>query len=129
MRALLDTHAFIWLSTSPELLSESARRVLGDDNADLFISAITPWEIVLLAARRRLDLDIEPKELVKRACAQHGIEEIPLRGMDALNSTALPDLHRDPFDRILIELALRENMALVSKDVNLARYPGVRVVW
>ena len=129
MRALLDTRAFIWLATSPNVLSDAVCRFIGDEDAELFISAITPCEIGLLAARRRLDLDIDAKELVQRACARHGIEEIPLRGIDALNSNALPDLHRDPFDRILIQLALRENMTVVSKDERLARYSGVRVVW
>ncbi len=129
MRALLDTHTFIWLATSPDLLSEPARRAIADEQTELFISVVTPWEIGLLAKRKRIDLDIAPDELVARACRRHSIEEMALHGIDALASTQLPDLHRDLFDRILIELALRENMALVSKDERLARYPGVRVIW
>jgi PIN domain nuclease of toxin-antitoxin system len=129
MRLLLDTHAFLWLATDQHRLSEAAIAAVGKNDVLLFISAVTPWEIGLLEKRKRLELKLEPRALVELACRQHGIEEIPLRGLDALNSTALPELHRDPFDRILVEIALRENMAIVSKDERLARYPGVRVIW
>lgn len=129
MKVLLDTHAFVWLATDHTLLSGPAHEAIAASDDGLFVSAISFLEIGLLLSRGRLHFPIDAQLYVKRACAQHGIEEVPLHGLDALNSTALPDLHRDPFDRILIELALRENMTVVSKDEQLARYPGVRVVW
>lgn len=129
MKALLDTHAFIWLATDQVRLSKAARDAIRRSDEGLYISAVTAWELGLLANRGRFEVDIDPAVLLATACRRHGIEEIPLRGEDALRSTQLPALHRDPFDRILVALAIQEGLVLVSKDEQLARYPGVKVVW
>lgn len=129
MKTLLDTHAFIWLATDQARLSKPARDVIRRSEEGLYISAVAAWEIGLLVNRGRFELDIDPAVLLATACRKHGIEEIPLRGEDALRSTLLPALHRDPFDRILVALAIQEGLVLVSKDEQLARYPGVKVVW
>lgn len=129
MKVLLDTHAFIWLATDPALLGQAARAAIADCDEGLYVSAVTPWEIGLLVKRGRLNLPLDAAEYVERTCRRHGIEEIPVRGAEAVESTTLPDVHGDPFDRLLVALARREGLALVSKDAQFSRYPGVRVIW
>ena len=129
MRALLDTHAFVWLATDQARLGAGAVEVIRGCEEGLYISAVTPWEIGLLIKRGRLEFTRPPAKVIRAALRQHGIEEIPVSGEDALRSVELPEIHRDPFDRLLVELARRENLVLISKDAQLARYPGVRVVW
>lgn len=129
MKALLDTHAFLWLATDQSRLGKEAVATIRACDEGLYISAVTPWEIALLVKRGRLKFRLPPEKVIREACRQHGIEEIPVRGEDALRSVALEEVHRDPFDRILVSLAIQEGLVLVSKDEQLARYPGVKVVW
>ena len=72
---------------------------------------------------------VDPEDWPDAMTWRHGIEEIPRRGMDAIHSMALPDLHRDPFDRIFVHRAMREKLANVGKDEWLPKYPGARVIW
>jgi PIN domain nuclease of toxin-antitoxin system len=126
---LLDTHAFVWLASDPAQLPPTARGAICQEAARLFLSSISALEIGLLIKRGRLELPLSPSEFIARALAHHGIHEIPVDHEIALASTALPDLHNDPFDRILVATAQARNLRLVSKDAQLTRYPGTRVVW
>lgn len=126
---LLDTHAFIWLASDPARLPPVACEAIRQEAARLFLSSISALEIGLLLKRGRLELPLPPSEFIARALAHHGVHEIPVDHEIALASTALPDLHNDPFDRILVATAHVRDLRLVSKDAQLARYPGARVVW
>lgn len=126
---LLDTHAFVWLASDPAQLSPAAREAIRQEAARLFLSSISALEIGLLIKRGRLVLPLTPSEFIERALAHHGVREVPVDHEIALASTALPDLHNDPFDRILVATAQSRDLRLVSKDTQLARYPGTRLVW
>ena len=126
---LLDTHAFVWLASDVAQLPTAARETIRREAARLFVSSISALEIGLLVKRGRLDLPLPPDEFVERALAHHGIQEIPVDHHLALASTALPDIHNDPFDRILVATAQARDMRILSKDAQLARYPGTHVVW
>lgn len=126
---LLDTHAFVWLASDPDRLSETARTLIQRHAAALYLSAVSAWEIVMLEKRKRLELPLPAEEYIERALFRHGIHELPLNRYTAQASVRLPDIHNDPFDRILIAEALERGMNLISKDQTIARYPDVRVVW
>lgn len=126
---LLDTHAFVWLASDPARLPPAAQETIRQEAGTLFVSSISALEIGLLVKRRRLELPLPPSEFVERALAQHGIHETAVDRSIALASTALPDLHSDPFDRILVATAQVRGMRILSKDTQLARYPGAEVVW
>jgi PIN domain nuclease of toxin-antitoxin system len=126
---LLDTHAFIWLASDPDSLSDPARTLIRRHAAALHLSSVSAWEIVMLEKRGRLELPLPAEEYIERALFRYGIREIPLNRYTAQASVRLPDIHNDPFDRILIAEALERGMILVSKDQTLARYPDVRIVW
>jgi PIN domain nuclease of toxin-antitoxin system len=126
---LLDTHAFVWLASEPGVLSEPVRTLISRHPAALYLSSVSAWEIVMLNKRGRLELPLPAEEYIERALFRHGIHELPLNRYTAQASVRLPDIHNDPFDRILIAEALERGMLLVSKDQTIARYPDVRVIW
>jgi PIN domain nuclease of toxin-antitoxin system len=123
---LLDTHAFVWLTSDVAQLPPVARETIRQEAARLFLSSISALEIGLLVKRGRLDLPLLPAEFIERALTHHGIHEIPMDHEIALASAALPDLHNDPFDWILVATAQARDLRIVSKDTQLARYPGTR---
>ena len=126
---LLDTHALVWLASDPDRLSDAARACIRANPASLHISVVSAWEMSLLIKRGRLTLPLPPEEFLTRAIAHHGLIELPLTRQVAQASVSLPDLHNDPFDRVLIAECHARALSLISCDTVIPRYPGIRVVW
>lgn len=126
---LLDTHVLIWLASDPEQLSPVAQTAIRAHPASLHVSVVSVWEIALLVKRGRLTLPLPPDEYLTRAIAHHGLIELPLTRRVAQASVALPDIHNDPFDRILVAECNMRGLSLISRDGMIARYPGLPVIW
>ena len=126
---LLDTHALVWLASDPEQLSPTARAAIRSHPSSLHISVVTAWEIALLVKRGRLILPVPPEAFLTRVIAHHGLIELPLTRRVAQEAVSLPDIHNDPFDRILIAECSARGLAVVSRDGMIPRYPGVHVIW
>ncbi len=126
---LLDTHVLIWLASEPSQLSAAARDAIRAHPASLHISVVSAWEVALLVKRGRLLLPLPAEAYWTRAIAHHGLIELPVTSRVAQASVALPDLHNDPFDRILLAECATRGLSLISRDAVIARYPGVRVIW
>ena len=126
---LLDTHAIIWMASDPNQLSQTARQAIRKFRGSLSISAVSAWEVALLYKRGRLLLPVSPEIFMQRAVARHGLHELPVTAEVAMAAVALPDIHNDPFDRILIAEALERKCLMVTKDAVIPKYPRVSVVW
>jgi PIN domain nuclease of toxin-antitoxin system len=126
---LLDTHALVWLASDPDQLSNAAQTSIRANPASLHISIVSAWEISILTKRGRLTLPLSPEEFLTRAIAHHGLIELPLTSRIAQYSVSLPDLHNDPFDRILIAECQTRGLSLISCDAVIPRYPGIQVIW
>jgi len=128
MRFLLDTHAFLWWITDDPRLSSRARAFMSDPGSELFLSAISGWEIVIKASLGRIDLPDHPSHYITRQMAENAIMGLPVEMSHALQVFSLPDHHRDPFDRMLIAQAQVERMPILSADSMMSRY-DVQQVW
>jgi PIN domain nuclease of toxin-antitoxin system len=126
---LLDTHAVVWLASDQDKLSENAKELIRSNAGRLYLSVVSSWEISILHKRNRLKLPMEPEEYVDRLIEQHGLNEAPLERKVVQLSVRLPDIHNDPFDRILIALCQENGWMLLSKDRVISKYPGINVVW
>ncbi|MFM8379136.1 MAG: type II toxin-antitoxin system VapC family toxin [Planctomycetia bacterium] len=126
---LLDTHALVWLASDQTHLTDLGKTLVQRASGRLFLSAISSLEIALLVKRNRLELPLPPQQFVADSIRQHGITEIPVDSTIAMAAAALPDIHSDPFDRILAATALLHGLQLLSKDSVLRQYPGVTVAW
>jgi len=125
---LLDTNAFLFWTAGAKKLSAKARKVIEDPRNELFLSAVSSWEIAIKFALGKLELPEPPKKFVPSRMVRHGITGIAFEHTDALAVAMLPDLHDDPFDRALIAQALERDLAVVTSDARFEAY-GVTVEW
>lgn len=119
MNLLLDTHVVLWwLADAPELGS-AAREAIANRANVVHVSAVTAWEITVKRALGKLEMPDDWEQ----ALAAEPFTQLPIAWSHALRVGGLPDLHRDPFDRLLVAQALVEGLVLVSHDEVMARYP------
>lgn len=128
MRALLDTHAFIWWVTDDSQLSSTARSVIGDPNNVLFLSSASAWEIIIKVRLGKLDLPESPEIYIPSRLIINRFESLSIQIIHALQVANLPDLHRDPFDRIIIAQSQVENLPIVTVDSQIHQY-SVDIIW
>jgi PIN domain nuclease of toxin-antitoxin system len=125
---LLDTVTFLWLVAEPERLASSVRDAAVDPANEVYLSAVSVWEIAIKHAIGRLPLPEAPERFVPQQRTRHGIESLPLDEDAALQLPRLPALHRDPFDRMLICQAIAHGLVVATPDRDIASYP-VRTIW
>jgi len=128
MRILLDTHTFLWWITADHRLSQRSIELISDGNNELLFSAASGWEIAVKAGLGRLDVPDPLDRFVSEHLLLNHIGVLPIQLSHALHVVALPQLHRDPFDRMLIAQAQVERVPLLSSDRRLADY-GIDVLW
>ena len=123
MKLLLDTQVLLWAAGNSRRLSASARKLLNDPGNELCFSAASLWEITIKNSLGRKDFRVEPRVL-RRGLLDNGYTELPVTSQHAVGVDGRPDIHRDPFDRLLLAQALSEGITLVTGDALLATYPG-----
>lgn len=123
MKLLLDTHLLLWAAGEPDKLSARAKALLEDQDNVLLFSAASLWEITIKAGLGRADFQIDP-HLLRRGLIENGYQELPITSQHALMVGQLPDMHRDPFDRILVAQATVEGLLLLTHDSLVQAYPG-----
>lgn len=128
MRLLLDTCTFLWLISDDDNLSQTVRDLFQDPQNEVFLSAVSLWEITVKYQLGKLPLPEHPRHYIPRKRQQHQIESLSLHEDAIQHLGNLPGIHRDPFDRILICQALQEGLVLLTPDPLIQQYP-VRVVW
>ena len=125
MKILTDTHTLVWALSQPELLGAAARAALAE--SPFTASAANLWELVLKAHKPGALL-ADPLAWWEKYVVRARIPALSIRATHIRALAALPELHKDPFDRILIAQALAEGLTLATKDTILARY-GALVIW
>ena len=123
-RLLLDTHVVLWAAMGSPRLPERARDLLSDPESELWFSAASIWEIVIKSGLGRSDFTVDSVEL-RRSLLINGYRELAVSGQHALEIAELPDMHRDPFDRLLVAQAVTEGYLLATVDAKLTGLPGV----
>ena len=123
MILLLDTHLLLWAVGTPDRLSTQARSLLEEPDNQLAFSVASLWEIAIKRGLGRSDFQVDPR-LLRRGLTDNGYRELAITGEHALQVDALPPIHKDPFDRILVAQAMAEGITLLTSDEIVARYPG-----
>jgi len=128
MRLLVDTHLLLWAAARSRRLPKEARRLLESTRNEVHYSAASLWEIAIKLGLRRAELQVDLGRLLS-ALSEMGFLELPVTGVHAERVAALPPVHKDPFDRMLVAQSLCEPLILLTNDVALAGYGEVvRVV-
>jgi PIN domain nuclease of toxin-antitoxin system len=128
LKILIDTNAFIWASYKPDLLTEAARAAITNRANERFVSLATLWEMQIKKSLGKLPLP-GAIDVIARAWAQAlATNFLPVELTHIAALDRLPQLHRDPFDRMIAAQALTEGMAIVSSDAVFRSYP-VNSIW
>ncbi len=133
MKYLLDTHVFIWFMIKPVKISDRVLSILEDENADISISTISFWEIAIKYQCKKIRLGkINPLHLPHIA-KQYNFTLLNPEPYDYVSISQIPikENHHDPFDRMLIQQAIRNNLVLLSKDEKFPQYEenGLQLIW
>jgi len=128
MILLLDTCTFLWLNADAPELSTTARKLFSSPDNTVYLSAVSSWEIMIKHQLGKLPLPDTPVEFVRNGRILHHIEALPLTEAATWRLNELPNLHRDPFDRILVCQALEHNMVVLTPDQLIRQY-SIETAW
>ncbi|EEG76075.1 type II toxin-antitoxin system VapC family toxin [Dethiobacter alkaliphilus] len=129
MKALLDTHAFLWWITDDNELSPHARNIISDRNTELFLSVASGWEIAIKAGLEKIQIPHHNiLSFITEQLAFNAITPLPVQMNHACHTANLPLHHRDPFDRLLIAQAQLENLPIITADSLFKEY-DVTLIW
>jgi len=118
---LLDTHILLWILADPDKVPGPMRRIVEDTGNRVWFSAASIWEIAIKHSLAKADFTLMPATIWK-AARETGLEELAVSAEHAVGVDALPWLHRDPFDRLLVAQARAAGMKLLSVDPKVNAY-------
>ena len=121
MRLLLDTHILVWSLTEPTRLSGTTRAKIEDDSNTILFSPVSIWEIAIKSALAKSDFVYDPSLILSGALAASFVE-MCITSKAAMMAGALPAIHRDPFDRMLIAQTLQDGGIILTADKLLTGY-------
>lgn len=121
-RFLLDTHIFLWWISDHPNLYETARNTIGDSKNELYLSAASTWEMVIKSKIGKLSLTETPEAFIRKQLYFNNVKSLDITVEHTLGVSALPLLHNDPFDRLLIVQATQEGLILITDDEWIKKY-------
>ena len=128
MKVLLDTHAFLWLISGDDRLSETAQQTFLDPGNIMFLSAASLWELSIKMSLGKLSLKSGWLKTIQDEMEVNAIQWLSIEMPHCVELTNLPFHHRDPFDRMLVAQAMVEDMRLLSRDNRLSSYE-IKRIW
>jgi PIN domain nuclease of toxin-antitoxin system len=128
MKYLLDTHAFLWFVMDDKRLSTEARFLIKDSKNEIFFSAATAWEMAIKVRLNRLKIKGNLESFIMEQLSANNIVPLSITVSHSLYTERLPQIHKDPFDRLIIAQSIVENLQLITKDQDIRKY-NLKVVW
>jgi len=122
---VMDTHTLVWLTEGNKKLGTQAKNLIHQalNKQNLFVSAISFWEVALLCQKQRIYLAVSVSDW-RHKLLTNGLQEMPLTGEIAVLSTQLSDFHADPADRFITATALSYNATLITADLMILNWNG-----
>ena len=127
MNILLDTCTFIWLTQEPVKLSRIAAGLIDDDQNSLFLSDVSLWEVTLKFTSGRFSLPTSPKDWLTEKCDFFKLSLVPVQRSAIFLTAELPDIHPDPFDRLIAAQAIENQFTILSPDRPLSLLGASRI--
>lgn len=128
MKALLDTHVFLWWIMDAPQLAPHVRELIADGENELYMSVASCWEIAIKAGLGKITLPARPDTYIADQMTENAVQGLPIEARHAFQVFHLPPHHRDPFDRLLIAQAQLENLPIITSDPLFSKYK-VKTLW
>ncbi len=129
MKLLLDTCAVLWLADAPNKLGAAAAEAVQTSADELYVSAISAFEIGVKSRKGKLSLGMSAEDWWAKVVLDKNLQVLPITDTVALASTALPTIHADPCDRMIIATVLGIQASIVTSDRLITQYSSATVVW
>ena len=128
---LIDTHTLLWMRFDEEKLSDKVRGIVENRKNKLFVSVATLWEITIKYSLDKIILPDKPDVYLSNVLFEDDLQILPISPIHALRLYTIPQLHRDPFDRMLIIQSIIDRLPLITKDEAIQRYHkfSLKTVW
>ena len=128
MKYLLDTHAFLWFVSEDNRLSSKAQSIIKNSQNEVYFSAVSAWEISIKIILGRLTIEEDLEPFIIKQLAENNFSTLSITIFHSIYTSKLPNIHKDPFDRMIVAQAQVEDLSIISKDKNIKKY-SVPVVW
>ena len=127
---LLDSCVLLWLPLGTEKLPGGVLQAIrSTPRGQRWVCPLSAYEIAIKAKRGKLGLPLPASTWFTRVCEERGLTPLPLTAEVCLAAAELPDIHRDPVDRLIVAQALQHGLRILTSDRTIPRYPGVEVLW
>ena len=126
---LLDTCALIWLNDDRNKFSKKVLSLITENIDSLFVSSISFMEIGIKSRKKKLHIPGSLEEWSRNIIETYSLNVIPVSRDIAVKAPMLPEVHKDPFDRIIIATAVVNKMRIITADKMFANYSQIKVVW
>ncbi len=126
MNVLLDTCALLAVANGelPNRATAALRHA-----PEALVSSVSAWEVAIKVSAGKLALSVDPASWFFDVLDYYDLREVPVDAALACAACALPSIHNDPFDRIIVALAQAHGLPVLTSDENIGRYSGVRTLW
>ena len=128
MRYLLDTQAFLWFVLDDKRISTKAKSIIEDSKNEIYFSAASAWEMAIKIKLDRLKIKGDLESFIIEQLSTNSFVPLSITISHSLYTERLPQIHKDPFDRIIIAQSKLEDLPLISADKKIRKYPNT-VVW
>lgn len=129
---LLDSNAFLTFKGDPFALRKEAHEAIKSPANEILVSIACLWELAIKAANGKLPayaaMIADGPDGLMKSLTESGLSLLHIDVSHVLAAAALPQHHRDPFDRVMIAQALTENLTLITRDRIFLAYTGLRVL-
>ena len=119
MKLLLDTHIWLWYTLGNPQLSENLRSTISSETTELWLSPISIWEVLFLAEKGRISLQLDPIDWIDQSIKALAICEAPLNRQIAILNRQIELPHQDPADRFIAATAIHHQLILATVDTHL----------
>lgn len=126
---LLDTCALIWLNDDRDQFSKTTMAILERNQDALAVSPISFFEIGIKAKKKKLKIPISLKDWSEKMCERYDLTCIPVSHDISVKASELPDIYKDPFDRLIIATAVVNKLRVVTADITFPLYKAIKVIW
>jgi len=128
VKYLLDTHVFLWWITNSPRLPENIRALIQEKKNELFLSAASIWEMMIKSRLNKIQLPDNPKEFIKEQLILNSIKILNISMDHSFGVYDLPEIHKDPFDRMLIAQSRSDGLLIITADSFIKQY-DVATYW
>ena len=128
MKYLLDTHAFLWFVADDNKISSKAKSVIEDSKNEIFFSAASAWELAIKTKLNRLKITGDLESFIIEQLSTNRFVPLSITLSHSLFTEKLPQIHKDPFDRMIIAQSIVEDLPLISADRKIRKYKTA-IIW